>query len=72
MHGSCRDPVTGSAASTLCYWLSSQELKESGQGPSKITVTQGVEMGRRSKIEVQVVKGRMGGWLSLLCLVGRR
>lgn len=50
------DPATGSAASTLAAWLG----KRKGPGKWKFEIVQGVEMGRRSDIEVQVEVGRDG------------
>ena len=51
--GPIEDPATGSAASALTAYLSITEGKP-GETMS-YTVTQGVEMGRRSDIRVQVV-----------------
>ncbi|KAJ9651678.1 hypothetical protein H2198_009060 [Neophaeococcomyces mojaviensis] len=52
MFGSREDPATGSAASALCGWLS---LTEKGGGRvRKYHITQGVEMGRRCEIGVEV------------------
>ncbi|KAJ3573492.1 hypothetical protein NP233_g2402 [Leucocoprinus birnbaumii] len=50
------DPATGSAASTLAGWLA----KRRGPGSWKFEIVQGVEMGRRSDIEVQVGVGQDG------------
>ncbi|KAI5888235.1 Diaminopimelate epimerase-like protein [Schizophyllum commune H4-8] len=50
MIGPSEDPATGSAASTLAGWLG----KQKGPGSWNIRITQGVEMGRRSEIEVNV------------------
>ncbi|KAL1741239.1 hypothetical protein HDZ31DRAFT_45878 [Schizophyllum fasciatum] len=50
MLGPLEDPATGSAASTLGGWLG----KQKGPGSWKIFITQGVEMGRRSEIVVDV------------------
>ncbi|KAH9476065.1 putative isomerase [Psilocybe cubensis] len=44
------DPATGSAASTLGGWLAQKR----GEGSHQISIVQGVEMGRRSEIEVSV------------------
>ncbi|KAI1777539.1 Diaminopimelate epimerase-like protein [Hypoxylon cercidicola] len=59
--GAREDPATGSAASGLCAFLSLLE-KEDGPLTRKYEVTQGVEMGRRSVIRVQVTldSGRTG------------
>jgi PhzF family phenazine biosynthesis protein len=47
------DPATGSAASDLAAYLS---LVEGKPGQSlKYAITQGVEMGRRSEIKIEVV-----------------
>ncbi|TFK36255.1 hypothetical protein BDQ12DRAFT_687100 [Crucibulum laeve] len=47
---SLEDPATGSAASTLAGYLA----KQKGEGTWKINIIQGVEMGRKSEIEVVV------------------
>jgi PhzF family phenazine biosynthesis protein len=57
MFGSREDPGTGSASSGLGCYLASLEGKESGQGPFKFAFVQGVEMGRRNEIAVDVTKG---------------
>ncbi|KAJ4287048.1 hypothetical protein N0V88_007813 [Collariella sp. IMI 366227] len=46
------DPATGSAASALASYLTI--LKRAVEG-ARFTITQGVEMGRRSEIEVEIV-----------------
>ena len=46
------DPATGSAAVTLGAYLAMQE--HAGQQSAKFEITQGVEMGRQSKIAVEV------------------
>ncbi|KXN89186.1 hypothetical protein AN958_06113 [Leucoagaricus sp. SymC.cos] len=51
--GTLEDPATGSAASALSGWLA----KRKGPGKWKFEIIQGVEMGRRSDIEVQVEVG---------------
>lgn len=50
-HGSREDPATGSAASALTSYLS---LKEGKPGRYRYHLTQGVEMGQRSEIFVDV------------------
>ncbi|GLB37746.1 putative phenazine biosynthesis-like protein [Lyophyllum shimeji] len=54
--GSLEDPATGSAASTLAGWLA----RKKGQGSWKIEIIQGVEMGRKSEISVEVEVGAGG------------
>lgn len=54
--GTLEDPATGSAASTLAGWLA----RRKGPGSWKFEIIQGVEMGRRSDIEVQVEVGSNG------------
>ncbi|KAJ3573491.1 hypothetical protein NP233_g2401 [Leucocoprinus birnbaumii] len=49
-------PAAGSAASTLAGWLG----KEKGPGKWRFEIIQGVEVGRRSEIEVQVEVGSDG------------
>ena len=51
--GPVEDPATGSAASALGGYLASKK----GKGVWQIEVEQGVEMGRRSKIGVEVTIG---------------
>ncbi|CAA7270430.1 unnamed protein product [Cyclocybe aegerita] len=51
--GTLEDPATGSAASTLAGYLG---LKK-GEGVHRISIIQGVEMGRKSEIEVVVDVG---------------
>ncbi|KAL1703248.1 hypothetical protein EV121DRAFT_281235 [Schizophyllum commune] len=65
MLGPLEDPATGSAASTLAGWLG----KQKGPGSWKILITQGVEMGRRSEIEVNV-KIAEGGVIESIQLGG--
>ncbi|KAL0576344.1 hypothetical protein V5O48_005642 [Marasmius crinis-equi] len=48
--GSIEDPATGSAASTLAVYLATKK----GEGKWTFSVVQGVEIGRRSEIEVYV------------------
>ena len=45
------DPATGSAASTLCGWLAKTRR---GEGKHTFNIVQGVEIGRKSEIEVTV------------------
>jgi len=59
--GALEDPATGSAASTLAGWLA----KKRGQGRHKISILQGVEMGRTSEIEVVVDVGKDGDILKI-------
>ena len=55
-HGTLEDPATGSAASTLAGYLAEKK----GAGRWKFEIVQGVEMGRRSEIEVEVEVGEGG------------
>lgn len=57
MFGSREDPATGSAASALCSYLS---LQVGRTGRFQYRVTQGVEMGRKSEIFIEVVVGGDG------------
>ncbi|KXN89185.1 hypothetical protein AN958_06112 [Leucoagaricus sp. SymC.cos] len=54
--GIWEDAATGAAASTLGSWLG----KQKGRGMWRIGIVQGVEVGRRSDIEVQVEVGSDG------------
>jgi PhzF family phenazine biosynthesis protein len=56
MHGSREDPATGSASSALASFLALQEPVEKSKGPFMYAFTQGVEMGSKSDIEVEVVR----------------
>jgi|SRR5690242_352574 len=59
IEGPLEDPATGSAASDLVAYLS---LKEGRAGETlKFELVQGVEMGRRSEIFIEVVMARDGG-----------
>lgn len=55
--GNLEDPATGSAASGLTAYLS---LKEGRVGRFVYDIVQGVEMGRRSEIGLEVVTGEKG------------
>jgi PhzF family phenazine biosynthesis protein len=46
------DPGTGSASAALCCWLA---MTENVEGSAKFHLIQGVEMGRRCDIFVEVV-----------------
>ncbi len=60
MHGSREDPATGSASSALGAYLALNEPKEKGSGPFKYVLTQGVEMGKKSDIVVEVTRAGPG------------
>lgn len=64
--GALEDPATGSAASGLAAYLT---LQEGGEGVHRYDVVQGVEMGRRSEIGVDVRLGA-GGKIEAVGLVG--
>lgn len=64
--GTLEDPATGSAASTLAGWLA----KERGRGTHTINILQGVEMGRKSEIDV-VVEVDDAGEIATITLSGR-
>ena len=59
IEGTLEDPATGSAASDLAAYLSLTHGKP-GQ-TLEYEITQGVEMGRKSDISVQVVLGQESG-----------
>lgn len=59
MKGTLEDPATGSAASALTAYLALVEGKP--QQTLDYTLTQGVEMGRRSDIRIQVVMKEEAG-----------
>lgn len=55
------DAATGSAASTLaCYLATSEQERESGGARYEFEMVQGVEMGRRSEIGLEVEVGKEG------------
>jgi PhzF family phenazine biosynthesis protein len=60
MHGSGEDPATGSASSALGAYLALNEPAEKGNGPFRYVLTQGVEMGKKSDIVVDVTRGGPG------------
>ncbi|PVH76987.1 phenazine biosynthesis protein-like protein phzf family [Cadophora sp. DSE1049] len=70
MFGSREDPGTGSASSGLGCWLAGQEDKILGKGPFKYAFTQGVEMGRKNEIGVEVTRGDNGEGIQKVVLSG--
>ncbi|KAK0114000.1 hypothetical protein ONS95_014243 [Cadophora gregata] len=70
MFGSREDPGTGSASSGLGCWLAGQEDKSLGKGPFKYAFTQGVEMGRKNEIGVEVTRGENGEGIKRVVLSG--
>jgi PhzF family phenazine biosynthesis protein len=61
MFGTREDPGTGSASSALACWLALQESDgEEEKTTFGFSFTQGVEMGKRNDISVEVVKGKVG------------
>lgn len=60
MFGSREDAGTGSASCTLAAYLASLEPKEKGRGPFAYHLVQGVEMGRRCDIFVEVERNERG------------
>lgn len=60
MHGSREDPATGSASSALGAYLALNEPAEMGNGPFRYVLTQGVEMGKKSDIVVDVTRAGPG------------
>lgn len=70
MLGSREDPATGSAASALSCYLALEEPANKGRGPFEFVVTQGVEMGRRSVIDIRVERSESGTEIEKVCLGG--
>ena len=70
MFGSREDPGTGSASSGLGCWLAGQEDKSLGKGPFKYAFTQGVEIGRKNDIGVEVTRGESGEGIQKVVLSG--
>ncbi|KAH8590831.1 phenazine biosynthesis-like protein [Bisporella sp. PMI_857] len=66
MWASREDPGTGSASSALGCYLATLEPKDAGTGPFRYAFTQGVEMGRRNDIAVEVIKDDAGGIQTVL------
>lgn len=64
---SWEDPATGSAASALCSYLS---LTEKCARVREYRITQGVEMGRKSDIGVEIMKDEEGKTLERVTLKG--
>jgi PhzF family phenazine biosynthesis protein len=60
MHASGEDPATGSASSALGAYLALHEAAEKGNGPFRYILTQGVEMGKKSDIIVDVTRAGPG------------
>jgi PhzF family phenazine biosynthesis protein len=60
MHAGLEDPATGSASSALGAYLALNEPAEKGNGPFRYVLTQGVEMGKKSDIVVDVTRGGPG------------
>lgn len=59
---SIEDPATGSASSALGIWLALQSFKSRGAGDKvhRFELTQGVEMGRRSVVGVEITLDDQG------------
>jgi predicted PhzF superfamily epimerase YddE/YHI9 len=60
MLGRVEDPGTGSASCALASWLALQEEVGEGEGPFRYRLVQGVEMGRRCDIFVDVRRTKEG------------
>jgi PhzF family phenazine biosynthesis protein len=70
MFGSGEDPGTGSASCALACYLAGKEPAEKNQGPFRFVFEQGVEMGRRNEIAVEVVRGEAGVGIEKVVLSG--
>ena len=64
------DPGTGSASAALCCYLSLSEGKEKGKGPFGYHLVQGVEMGRKCDIFVDVWRTEDGSAIQSVNLKG--
>lgn len=73
MEGSFEDPATGAAASALAGFLGITTDSKIGKGGErrKYIITQGVEMGRKSDIEVEVETAADGSAVNKIWLSGR-
>jgi predicted PhzF superfamily epimerase YddE/YHI9 len=63
------DAGTGSASCALGCWLASRENAGIRKGPFKYAFMQGVEMGRRNYIAVEVVKNDEGSQIQTVALI---
>lgn len=72
MFGSREDPATGSAASGLAAYLSlmAKEAIAQGEKSFRYRLVQGVEMGRKSEIGVQVLLNEEGDGVGSIVLSG--
>lgn len=70
MFGTREDPGTGSASSALGCWLALREGKYKGKGPFRYAFTQGVEMGKRNDISVEVTRDEAGTGIESVVLSG--
>ncbi|KAF4635910.1 hypothetical protein G7Y89_g2183 [Cudoniella acicularis] len=64
------DPGTGSASCGLGCLLALQEAKEEGNGPIGFAFTQGIEMGRRNEIDVEVTRNAVGTGIKKVVMSG--
>jgi PhzF family phenazine biosynthesis protein len=64
------DPATGSAAGAMSCYLALAEPVEKGSGPFVYEITQGVEMGRKSDIRVEVARSEDGKSIKEVTLGG--
>jgi PhzF family phenazine biosynthesis protein len=65
------DPGTGSASSALGCYLAGKIPASEGKGPFQFAFEQGVEMGRRNEISVEVIRGDGGEGVEKVVLSGR-
>lgn len=65
------DPGTGSASSALGCYLAGKIPASEGKGPFQFAFEQGVEMGRRNEISVEVMRGDGGEGIEKVILSGR-
>ncbi len=70
MFASREDPGTGSASSALACYLAGLEVKGDGRGPFRFVFEQGVDIGRRNEISVEVTRGEAGGGVEKVVLSG--
>lgn len=71
MFGTREDPGTGSASSALGCYLAGKIPASKGKGPFRFAFEQGVEMGRRNEISVEVTRGDRGEGIERVILSGR-
>lgn len=71
MFANREDPGCGSGSSALGCWLALKEDKSAGKGPFRYAFTQGVELGKKNDISVEVTRDETGTAIEQVLLSGR-